>query len=135
MPQVPYSPIPQQGPQGAPTPYRTDAGATPEAFGAGVGEARERFGQMVEGASNMLERNVLQAQQLKNEADVNTATTDYIMKSGDLINKFRELPGSQASDQLQAAKLSDHPQKGRGLLRQQKLVGVGGDPTQQRGAQ
>jgi hypothetical protein len=102
MPQVPYSPIPQQGPQGAPTPYRTDAGATPEAFGAGVGEARERFGQMVEGASNMLERNVLQAQQLKNEADVNTATTDYIMKSGDLINKFRELPGSQAQDQLEA---------------------------------
>ena len=110
MPQVPYSPIPQQAPQGAPTPYRTDAGVTPEAFGAGVGEARERFGQMVERSSSMLEQNVLQAQQLKNEADVNTATTDYIMKSGELINKFRELPGSQASDQLQ-----DHVQQLRAM--------------------
>jgi len=36
MPTVPYDPIVGQGPQNIPTPYRTDRGATPEAFGVGI---------------------------------------------------------------------------------------------------
>src|SRR3974377_61587 len=102
MPMVPYNPIPQQGPQGIPTPYRTDAGATPEAFGAGVGRAMQGFGQQLERSSSAFESNVLQIQQLKNEAHINTGTTDYIMQGGELINAFRQLPGSQAQEQLQA---------------------------------
>jgi hypothetical protein len=61
----------------------------------------EGFGQQLERSATTFESNVLQAQQFKREAEVNTAVSDSIQKSGDLVNEFRQLPGSQAQDALQ----------------------------------
>src|SRR6516164_8640058 len=96
---VPYQPVPQ-GQATPATPFMGDV-ATPQAFGVNIGRAEEQLGQTMERASSALEANVLQMQGYKTEAEVNAGVTDYILKGGDLTNKFRELPGSQAQDQLQ----------------------------------
>src|SRR6516165_8577681 len=96
---VPYQPVPQ-GQATPATPFVGDV-ATPQAFGVNIGKAEEQLGQTMDRASSALEANVLQMQGYKTEAEVNAGVTDYILKGGDLTNKFRELPGSQAQDQLQ----------------------------------
>ena len=100
MPQVPYNPVADVSPSGQGTPYFSDRGATPEAFGAGVGASVERFGAELGRTASTIESNVLATQQLKNEAEVNSATTADLLTSGKLTNDFRQLPGSQAQDAL-----------------------------------
>ena len=96
---VPYQPVPQ-GQATPATPFMGDV-ATPQAFGVNIGRAEEQLGQTMDRASSALEANVLQIQGYKTEAEVNSGVTDYILGTGDLTNKFRQLPGSQAQDQLQ----------------------------------
>ena len=96
---VPYQPVPQ-GQATPATPFMGDV-ATPQAFGVNIGRAEEQLGQTMDRASSALEANVLQIQGYKTEAEVNAGVTDYILKGGDLTNKFRQLPGSQAQDQLE----------------------------------
>ena len=100
MPQVPYNPVADVSPSGQGTPYFSDRGATPEAFGAGVGASIEHFGAQLDRTASTIESNVLATQQLKNEAEVNSATTADLLTSGKLTNDFRQLPGSQAQDGL-----------------------------------
>ena len=101
MPQVPYNPIPQQGPEFIPTPYRTDRGATPEAFGAGVGEAKERFGKTLEQTSDTIGQRVLQIQGLKNQAEQDRLTAQFMRESGAEHLKFSQLQGEAKANYLQ----------------------------------
>ena len=103
MPTVPYNPIPSQTPGGQPTPYFTDRGASEAAFGGTQAEAMGRFAGQLEKTATVIETNVIAAQQLVNEADVNAAVTADIQKSGELNNQFRLLPGKQAQEALKKA--------------------------------
>lgn len=100
MPTVPYQPVSEVTPSGQGLSYFSDKGATEAAFGVNVGTAMEHFGQQLERTASTVESNVLASQALKNEADVNQAVTADIMTSGELNNKFRQLPGSQAQEAL-----------------------------------
>jgi len=92
MAQVPYQPVPTVAPSTEGTP-NISVGAPGAAFGAGVAKELGDAGQM-------LFTNAMQMQQLQNEADVNQAMTDYLIKSGELDNAFRLLQGNKAQAQL-----------------------------------
>ena len=66
-----------------------DIHATPEAYGAGIGQAEQNAGER--GLDT-----ALLFQGLKNEADANNAEAAYIKASGDLKNKFMQNEGLAA---------------------------------------
>src|SRR6516225_6944657 len=95
MPQVPYSPIPSQGPADIPTPFRTDTGATPTAFGAGIGEAQERFGAQMEKASDVITTQVLANKDIANRAEQDKLDAEFMEKAGQEHQKFSAMQGGE----------------------------------------
>lgn len=94
MPTVPYNPIPE-APQNVPAPYRTDAGATPQAFGYGFGESLQRFGAAGEALGNVLSKNALEMQDLNNRAATDKADTQFMTEAGAEHAKFNAMEGGE----------------------------------------
>src|SRR5216683_437821 len=82
---APYNPVPTQGPSPTTgTDFQNIAGATPEAFGYGIGQAESRVGAVGEEAGNRLAERAIAQQQLLN----NTAANNSVNWFGDEANKI-----------------------------------------------
>src|SRR6266705_995431 len=79
MPAVPSPSVPSVAPSGQAQPYQTSAGATPEAFGAGIGEAETRLGRGIEHIGDVLSKHALQMQE-----EVNASTAKDFFLQGDV---------------------------------------------------
>lgn len=97
MAQVPYT----VSPGVEPSDPRISISTPESAFGGTIAQATAGFGQDIEKVGNELWGRAVEYRNLQNEANVNQATTNYLMDSGDLDNKFRQLQGDQAQAQLQ----------------------------------
>jgi hypothetical protein len=93
MPTVPYNPVQPGEPGNVPIPYRTDAGVSPTAFGAGIGTAMEHLGGEAEKTADMLERNALSLQDLANRASTDKADTQFMTEAGAEHAKFNAMEG------------------------------------------
>jgi hypothetical protein len=96
MPQVPYVDYPTQSPSGGgltPQTINPPAGA----FGAGLGDATAGLGREVSSIGSTLEKHALAMQSDINEADVNTASTKWIIDSANLTEQFKSLQGKDAA--------------------------------------
>lgn len=94
---APYNPIPQQSP--APTTgndFQNITGATPEAFGAGIGEAESKLGGTLEKTGDMLAQHVIKLQEQKNQSDANEKFLQAMIETGDKEAKFKALTGKDA---------------------------------------
>ncbi len=104
MPTVPYTGVPSVAPSdAAPLPYQSSAVATPDAFGAQVGQAQERAGRAEEGLGraidqfgDVLSRHALKMQDDLNKAWANDAFVDGVIKAGELKAKLQTMEGNQA---------------------------------------
>ncbi len=104
MPTVPYTGVPSVAPSdAAPLPYQSSAVATPDAFGAQVGQAQERagraeegLGRAVEGFGDVLSRHALKMQDDLNKAWANDAFVSGVEKAGELKAKLQTMEGNQA---------------------------------------
>lgn len=96
--------VPTVSPQGQGTPYQSDAGASAEAFGAGVG----RLGATFEHLGDVLQKHAVNFQQLNNEAMVNEATTNYLLKQGEMQSAYHEKQGADAFDGPNGNHYTDH---------------------------
>ncbi len=104
MPTVPYTGVPSVAPSdSAPLPYQSSAAATPDAFGAQVGQAQERagraeegLGRAVEGFGDVLSRHALKMQDDLNKAWANDAFVSGVEKAGELKAKLQTMEGNQA---------------------------------------
>src|SRR6266403_1085224 len=79
MPAVPSPSVPSVAPSGQAMPYQSAAGASPEAFGAGIGEAESRLGRGIESVSDVLSKHALQMQE-----EVNASTAKDLFLQGDV---------------------------------------------------
>lgn len=80
MPVVPSANIPSVAPSGnTGVGYQSAAGATPQAFGAGVGEAEQGLARTVEGVGDVLAKHALKMQE-----DVNASTAKDLFLQGDV---------------------------------------------------
>lgn len=97
MARLPYSGVPdvqQQGPVDA----FEHTQATPQEFGAGVGQAEERLGQTGEQTSNALAENAVRLEGLAQERNASIATSTYSKALGEEYAKFDSMKGQAASD-------------------------------------
>lgn len=102
MPVVPAVPLPSVAPTSTSgVPYQTAAGATPDAFGARVGEAEQRLGAQVEQTADVFAKHALKMQEdvnasvakdlfLQGDIEVGKLTVDYNALEG--INKVNAYP-------------------------------------------
>ncbi len=106
MPTVPYTGVPTVAPgDAAPLPYQSSAVATPDAFGAQVGQAQERAGRAEEGLGravdqfgDVLSRHALKMQDDLNKAWANDAFVDGVIKAGELKAQLQTMEGQKALD-------------------------------------
>ncbi len=104
MPTVPYTGVPTVTPSdSAPLPYQSSAAATPDAFGAQVGQAQERAGRAEEGLGraidqfgDVLSRHALKMQDDLNKAWANDAFVSGVEKAGELKAKLQTMEGNRA---------------------------------------
>lgn len=102
MPAVPAVPLPSVAPApSSGTPYQSGAGATPDNFGASVGQAQQRLGATLEQTGDVLAKHALQMQEtvnasiakdmfLQGDIEVGQLTVDYNSLEG--INKVNAYP-------------------------------------------
>lgn len=98
MPQVPkldISTISAAGPSGS---FFNISGATPEAFGAGVGAAEQRLGAQVEHAGDVLQKHANLLQDRANEAAANDMFVQWDIEAAKVGVWYRSLQGKQAVD-------------------------------------
>jgi hypothetical protein len=100
MPTVPYNPIVGSGPSDIPVPYRTDRGATPEAFGVNIGRSMEQFGVKVGQAGDTMADQVLHYQNMINESDARDAVIKYAGVEGDAITEQYLKEGPDAAKSI-----------------------------------
>jgi len=78
VPAVPSPSVPSVAPSGQAQPYQSAAGASPEAFGAGIGLAESHLGAGIENLGNVLEKHALKMQE-----DVNVSHAEELFLHGD----------------------------------------------------
>jgi hypothetical protein len=81
-------------------PYQTAAGASPDAFGAGVGQAVQGLGREIDRSGDMLARHAIQFQVQQNEAATNVALSDYDIASASVYNEFKNLQGNIPQERM-----------------------------------
>lgn len=91
MAQVPYQAYPSVSPSGPPTPYQSAAGASPDAFGAGVGQAIGQLG-------DVLSKHAIAFQDRANQATATDLYTKAVVEVGNLDAKFGTLEGKAKAD-------------------------------------
>jgi hypothetical protein len=90
----PYNPVSEVGP--SPTPgndYQHISGATPEAFGAGIGQATSRLGQQFEHTGDVLAENAIRQQQLTNQIAANDSTNYVMDETTKILHGDPNVPG------------------------------------------
>lgn len=99
MPAVPYSGAASVVPSLEPgIPYQNDRGATPDAFGAQVGQAEIAQGKALEQFGDVLQRHAEKRQDDANKAWANEAFVNGTMEAGELKTKLMTLEGQAAAD-------------------------------------
>lgn len=92
MAKVPYTGVPESAPSlDTGMGYQSSAGATPDAFGAQVGQAISHFG-------DIFEKHAVFAQERLNTANATDIATNQILKLGDLDAKQGVLEGKARAD-------------------------------------
>lgn len=91
-----YNPVPTEAPTGPP-PQELNVRATPEAFGAQVGEATQKLGGTLEKAGQETFETAVQFQQMHNATQALNATTGASQELGDAEAKYRQLSGDNAT--------------------------------------
>lgn len=97
MARTPYVGLPdvqQQGPVGA----FEHAQATPQDFGAGIGQAEQGLAQAGERAGNVLSDNAVRLEQMAQVRNASNATSQYSNALGDEYAKFGAMEGQAAHD-------------------------------------
>lgn len=95
MPTVPRYDVPTATPQDIPD-IRRDI--TAQTFGAGIGQALTGVGAALERGGDVLASNALRMQTLLNQADADTAATDWVIEQGKLDTEFKVLQGRAKAD-------------------------------------
>lgn len=80
-------------------PYSSAAGATPEAFGAGIGQAEQGLSRQIESVGNILEKHALT---LQNDVNVASANELFVKSTTDLGNLKIDFDSKQGSDKINA---------------------------------
>lgn len=93
-----YNPLQQVSPTGAPQGDTLSVRATPNNFGAQVGNALQGAGKQIQGAGEDIGRYALMAQGLANEHEAQTAEMQLAVQGGEVYNKYRSLEGLDASN-------------------------------------
>lgn len=97
MATVPYAPIPTVTPSSdSGLPYQTAAGATPDAFGANIGQAEQGLGKQIEHVGDMLEKHAVFYQQRENQAEADQGFVDNATKIGEVKSWYNSLEGKNA---------------------------------------
>ncbi len=90
----PYSPAPTQSPSPTTgTPTENIAGATPEAFGYGIGQAESKLGATAEEAGNRLADRAIEQQQLTNNIAANNSTNYFMDEANKILHGDPNKPG------------------------------------------
>jgi hypothetical protein len=97
MPNVPYSPVPDVSPSTQGTPG-FDIHASPDMFGAGVGQAVQGLGQTVQQGANVAAQQVIARQGMTNEATSTEGQVNLDKTYTDLYSKYAALQGKDAVD-------------------------------------
>ena len=95
-----YNPVPEVSPSLSSGNDYLNIRATPEAFGAQVGEAGEKLGQTLEQTGDTAAKLALDFQQQHNNTVALNATTQGSTELSDLENNFRQLKGLNAVNSL-----------------------------------
>lgn len=98
MAQVPYNPVPQVSPQNSGMPYQSSTGASPEAFGAGVGAAKQRLGAALEQTGDMLANHAIRLQDMANASAAKDLFLQADQEMGALDTAYRSLEQKAAVD-------------------------------------
>src|SRR6185436_11569366 len=98
MPQVPKLDLSVTQSTGAPGAFFSSAGATPEAFGAGVGQAQQRLGAQVEHAGDVMQKHANLLQDRANEAAANDMFVKWDIEAANVGVWYRSLQGKAAVD-------------------------------------
>ena len=96
MPKIPYTGVPDTAPANIPQ----ESGATPAAFGVGIGQAISHLGETSNQVGNELFSRANAMQQLQNENDANTKATDVLVQNGKLDNNFKLQQGNVPQQNL-----------------------------------
>lgn len=97
MAREPFSGLPdvqQQGSAGV----MEHAQATPQEFGAGVGQAEQGLGQSVAKTSDLIAANAQRLQELTNDRNANQAINGYMTAAGQEWAKYGAMGGQEAHD-------------------------------------
>lgn len=97
MPQVPYAPVPDVGPQNVPSPM-LNVRADPNAFGANVAAAIQHLGTTTEQVGNEMFERATAMQQLRNETEATEAIAEAEKRASLRYENFRSLQGRSAVD-------------------------------------
>lgn len=76
--------------------YQRASGATPDAFGAGVGAALQNLGNTGVQVARGVMREVTIAKDIENQTAATTAVTDFTRRSGELWARYGSLQGQEA---------------------------------------
>jgi GH24 family phage-related lysozyme (muramidase) len=99
MPVVPTVAAPTVTPAGETgIPYQTGAGATPQAFGAGIGQAEQGLGQEVEKFGDVLAKHALKMQEDLNISDAKDLFLKGDIEVGKLTVDYNQLEGKARVD-------------------------------------
>lgn len=95
MPVVPTVSTPSVAPTAsAGLPYQTTAGATPDAFGAGIGDAEIGLGKQIDATSDMLAQHALKLQEDMNVSHAEDIFLQADTKLSNLTNDYKSLQGA-----------------------------------------
>lgn len=97
MAQVPYSGVPSVSPQDNPIP-RDQVQASPEMFGANIGQALQHLGSTEDQVGNEVFARGMAMQDLYNHSAAQDADAQYMQKSGELHANYSSLQGKAAVD-------------------------------------
>lgn len=95
MPVVPTASVPSVAPSGeSGLPYQTSAGATPDAFGAAIGQAETAFGTKLEKTGDTLQSHAMKLQEDLNVSHAEDLFLNGSIELGNLQEKYKSLEGS-----------------------------------------
>jgi hypothetical protein len=101
MPVVPSAVVPSVSPtSNSGLPYQNAAGATPDAFGAGIGRAEQNLGNEIGQFGDVLAKHALKMQDEVNTASANNLFVDSTVKLGQLKLDFDSLQGADRVNAL-----------------------------------
>lgn len=108
MPQAPYVGAPQASPSpGGAQPYLTSNAATPDAFGANVGAAQEKFGATISNLGTHIESNVIRMQEIANDSAAKDLFVAADVEMGKRTIEFKQLERTNANGPAYAQYVKD----------------------------